>query len=217
MNWRLIFHHNCLKKWGPVIVVVLVLLIPSTKHKLFKKCDLKPDPLSLCRFAGQPKRENQLSSNALATVFASWLWSGIASYPFENWSPSDSGSGPMISNATCQNGWLGFHVSSGCFCFWLGFFFAMHISQLLLDLCLAVFVSIWPLSQLMERAPFWYTYLHHLDILLLVLAAVFLSVASMLIASVIEKEFFTFNQKFVRWSRCFFKPFKTISIEPNES
>ena len=36
----------------------------------------------------------------------------------------------MISNATYQNGWLGFHVSSGCLCFWL-VFFAICFSQLL--------------------------------------------------------------------------------------
>ena len=45
----------------------------STEHKLLKKLGIKFDPLSLCRFDGQPKSEIQLSTNPLATVFASWF------------------------------------------------------------------------------------------------------------------------------------------------
>ena len=45
----------------------------STEHKFLKRFGIMFDPLSLCRFTGQPKSEIQLSTNALATVFASWF------------------------------------------------------------------------------------------------------------------------------------------------
>ena len=106
-------------------------------HMFLKRFDWKLLPLLLWRFAGQPNLETHTFTKALATVESSWLLMGIASYDFVNWSPIkrmylfplDSSKGPIMFKATCQNGWLGFHVVRLCMCFWCGDFFWQHTSQ----------------------------------------------------------------------------------------
>ena len=88
-----------------------------------KKFDLRLLLLSLWRFAGQPNIETHTFAKALDTVEASWLLMGIASYHFVNRSPIkrmylfplDSEKGPIMSKATCQNGYL-VSTLSGCVC-----------------------------------------------------------------------------------------------------
>ena len=118
--------------------VVDVLWIASSLQRLRNNFDIKFDPRSLCRLTGQPNVTIQCSTNALDTVFASWLGKATALYDLRNWSPInnmylfpwDWWSGLLISRDNCQNVWLGFHFKCESQCIRLVPFLFRHTSQL---------------------------------------------------------------------------------------